>query len=117
MHDLEKHKLVLVDWVDSHGWDGWTRKDEVDFFHQDLNMRSVGYISKEDEKFIVIVATISKDCFNSPMIIPREAIKSIQPLIAISKEQSIPSTSTTWGGVLGGVMPIIDQGKIELQPK
>ena len=70
-------KLTYIKWVDSFGHSGWKYLPEYKP-PETLICQSVGWIIRENDSEISIVATRSEDLENiyGPMTIPRRAILS-----------------------------------------
>ena len=68
------YKLVKVNWIDSAQSPGWIYKDDLKDFN--MQIKSVGYLVKETDESITLVAHIGEDSLCSPLQIPKIAIKS-----------------------------------------
>lgn len=73
--------LVLVEWVDSHGPDGWTHLDDI--HHEITPCRSAGWLYAESKETITILSHTSEiessrhGQAQGIMTIPRVAITRI----------------------------------------
>jgi hypothetical protein len=57
---MSKRDLVIVEWVDSHGANGWQWLDEVAAGHQVLmHCRTVGWVAARTKDVIVLVSSLS----------------------------------------------------------
>ena len=78
-------KIVLVTWLDTNenSVGGWITKDELDK-SQLCSVDSLGWLYKETDEFIVILADKdtdkSDDTYGRSQVIPKAVIKKIQEL-------------------------------------
>jgi hypothetical protein len=75
-----RHKLVLIEWVDSHSVEGWHRSDPET---EPLTIRSVGWLVHDGPAARTIAASISEE--ESPqrcmeITIPCSAIQSVRAI-------------------------------------
>ena len=72
------YKLIKVHWIDSAQTPGWILKDDL----RDVSMeiKSVGYLVKETDASITLVAHIGEDSLCSPLQIPKIAIQSLEEM-------------------------------------
>jgi len=84
---MPKRKLVMVEWVDSHGSEGWCALDRLAENNQILNCKSVGWVIAESKKAITICPHLSGDddenvrtCGRGELTIPRVAVLAIRNL-------------------------------------
>lgn len=70
-------KKVTIDWTDACTEDAWRHLSDVDI-HGGINVRSTGFLMKEDKKGVTIAASVADNgmCF-SKLFIPRQWIKRI----------------------------------------
>lgn len=87
----EPYRMVEVEWVDSHSWDGWAgASDYRDFLTAErLATRSVGYVIADDEAGLLLVQSYQvaerrsepgEHSVEGGMRIPRRALVSVRPL-------------------------------------
>ena len=69
------YKIAKITWLDSSEMPGWVDKDVIRPIVETVN--SVGFVVSENDDFICISNGISKYQVNSPMTIPKFAIKEI----------------------------------------
>ena len=73
-----KYKMVHVDWIDSHGANGWGQKVDEDF---DLSCQTVGFLLKKSKDRISIAQSTSNQGSIADVIqIPMIAVKKIKYL-------------------------------------
>ena len=78
-------RMVLVTWLDTNenSVGGWITKDELDK-SQLCSVDSLGWLYKETDEFIVILADKdtdkSDDAYGRSQVIPKAVIKKIQEL-------------------------------------
>lgn len=72
-------KAVYIEWLDSHGGEGWIRKEDID--EPKLKIKSVGWLVKEHKDYVIL--TTSYNDWNS--VISQLAI----PKIAIVKRRNL----------------------------
>lgn len=53
------HKLVLIEWLDSHSGRGWQPLDEIQHETEPAHCRSVGWLVAQNKKSAVLVPHIS----------------------------------------------------------
>jgi hypothetical protein len=68
---------VEVEWVDSHGMEGWHPTDDAVALLDKLRCRSVGYLVADDERGVVIALGEGSEQLLSSMAIPRQAIVKV----------------------------------------
>jgi hypothetical protein len=66
-------RIVVITWVDSHSFEGWVDKDDLD--RDEVTIQSVGYLIKETTRALTITTSVSSaDNYLSPLQIPLESI-------------------------------------------
>jgi hypothetical protein len=67
-------KLVRVTWLDAMAIAEWTKMGDG---IEPQRCETVGYVVSENDKHVVVAATISDGEFNAGMLVPRPMIESI----------------------------------------
>lgn len=75
--DISKQTVVRIEWSDSSEVNGWIDKDNLDGNCRVENVTSVGFLVKETDECVSISNSFSEHQFNSPLTIPKFAIKTI----------------------------------------
>ena len=80
MSKNSKHERVQVEWDDSTTLSGWNTKDSLDRKPTDLRCISVGWLVSQSKDRIVVSSSATSDfeAFNTPMSIPRSAIRRMR---------------------------------------
>lgn len=83
--DPEKYRLVKITWQDSrHPFSGWQWVDEMKEIEPTI-CESVGWLVKEDEKVLILAASITTDSDGDSQVsgvvdIPKRAIDDVEDL-------------------------------------
>ncbi len=67
-----EYEINYIEWLDSESSHGWVMKKELTCQMSPIN--TIGYVLKENDSVIVISASVSEHCVDSPMTIPKFAI-------------------------------------------
>jgi hypothetical protein len=76
MQSHETTKIAKITWLDSSQMRGWVDKDALEPIIETVD--SIGFVVKETDDFISISNSISEYQVNSPLTIPKFAIKEIE---------------------------------------
>jgi len=76
-------KIVYIEWVDALSEDNWYSEEDIDEWlkNGEESCRSIGWVVKENKKYIVIASLIGKEDTDSVsllMKIPKPLIKKIK---------------------------------------
>ena len=66
------YPINYIEWLDSESSHGWVMKKDITY--QLSPIHTIGYVLNENESVIVITASVSEHCVDSPMTIPKFAI-------------------------------------------
>jgi hypothetical protein len=77
---MDKKPIVEVTWIDSVGQGGWHTLEEIGKFTINVNMNSVGYLTRNDEEMVVVSANIGEWNYGNSTLIPKRCIISIETL-------------------------------------
>jgi len=69
-----EYRLVRVKWIDATTDSGWIDIDTAKNY-KPIQCETVGYLLKDDEKYIVVASTVSGDQCNGIISIPKKWIK------------------------------------------
>lgn len=79
-YNWNKCSLVEIEWLDHAGKAGWQRDVEI----TPMICRTVGYLLKDDKKFIVVTQDLTEnDSYGYQMCIMKNCIKSMKVLNGI----------------------------------
>ena len=70
---------VYLKWIDpaiSSGWEPFDKYDKPQF----IPCETLGFLVKETPEYLVIAFTISDDCANGVLVLPRPALISLEHL-------------------------------------
>jgi hypothetical protein len=77
-------KAVCVHWIDSAGQDGWIHSSDLSTEFSDCV--SIGLVCEENSEVLVLIGTLGAvyeqkgHLYHSPIVIPRECIRSVKVL-------------------------------------
>lgn len=85
---MNEYKAYRIEWIDSQQYEGWVMKEEILRKSDVANMEvsTIGFLLYEDDKIIITADSISKNCVNSPMTIPKIAIVSMIEIVGYDPE-------------------------------
>ena len=81
-------KIVEVVWLDSQARGGWTDKNEMQEWNEDILCKSVGYLVREENDRIVLVMSESSTSLADGLTIPRACIINLRCLTPAPRRRS-----------------------------
>ena len=81
-----QHRLVRVDWVDSHYANGWKDTDDIKPETPHLEVFSVGWLIKETDDVVLLSAHFAPLQIHSPVWIPKVAITRMRDVAVVVGE-------------------------------
>ena len=78
---LKKHKIYLVEWIDSESNDDWRDFSYFEKYIKDVaRIRTVGYFLVEDDNYIIVVQNWDDINYSNSMKIPKTQIINVKKL-------------------------------------
>lgn len=81
-----KMDLVLIDWVDAHGFNGWNKIEEVRENNKLFPCKSVGWLIAKSKDSVTVASHIGGHNVDGDMSIPRRAITKMTVLRKAKKQ-------------------------------